>query len=1064
MLSSGVLNIYSSSAGSGKTYILVIEYLLILFQKKDPFYFKYILGITFTNKGVQDMKERILQSLKDLSKGQNIFLAKNLSKSLGISIKKLQKKSKIILQTILHDYDNFSISTIDQFTYKIIRSFTLNFEIPQFFEIEMDINPLLKETVDILLSKLNNSKKSSQILVKFVMDKLHNNNIWDPREDLIKISNLLIEEQSILPIKNIKDHSLSDFFLLNKLLDEKKLKIKLKLKKESDSFFNLLKEIGILKTSFYYSFLPNFFTKLSKENIFENSFKSPFNNSLTKSIVSRTFYSKHQDIIQKKLIDSKKDQWVFYYNRAKNIYYKLISDYILFFIIQKNFILLSLLQQIDKILNILKKENNILFNVDINKLINNEIYKYSLPYFYERIGERYHHYFIDEFQDTSRLQWNNLHPLIENTLSENGTVLLVGDIKQSIYRWRNGEPEQFIDLIKNSSSTYSKKIKTLNINFRSYEEIIKFNNTLYNLAAKTIIDKDYKKIYTETTTQKILNKLGGYVELNFFLKNSEYFERTYLEIKVRIKRLLNQGYQLKNIAILVRKNEDGYFLAQKLNYDGIPVSSSESLLLKNIWAVQCLINLFEILVRPYDTKIRIDWLFLLIQNKKIILSDTTTLHSFFLEMITLPFESFFKKLSKYGILFDREPWLVSSLYDLTEMAIRAIPLNENSYIESIQFFLNFIFKSVQKLGNSIQRFLEYWEIKKNKESIFLPEDIDAIRIMTIHKSKGLQFQVVLLPFMHWNAFKEKNIGDWMDIDPKIFQGFNNFYVTIRSYMSKTNGITKEFYKKKLAKISFDNLNLLYVSTTRAIEQLIIFTCNEINNKKNTIAFYFKNYLCQKKLWIENQEQYSFGISQKQINNTDNNKNIISNKKIIWISEPLGSRILFNIDNENLYKTFNNNKDKLLKNLKYSNLLHKALSTIYIFTDVEIVLKKISNEYNLNKLTFSKLEKQILSIINHPDLKFYYQDRNQVFSEREILFNGKIFRPDRIIFYHEEIIIIDYKIGIYRKKHYNQIKTYMNALLNMGYFKITGILVYINKYIKVNFFKNSLYKSIDINMP
>lgn len=1046
MLSPGVLKVYNASAGSGKTYTLVSEYLALLLQEEDSYRFRRILAVTFMNKAAKEMKERILQSLKVLASGQVTLLSSNLSESLGLSSEQLKQRAGATLKAVLHDYANFSISTIDKFTHRIIRTFTSDLGISHSFEVEMEAKRLLEEAVEVLFSKLNDSEKSYQILIQFALDKLDDGNSWDPSKDLIRISSLLVEEQSILPLRKIKHRSLDDFLSLRELLEYQTRQIKMEFKVQADRFFDLLQEAGISRKSFYYSDLPIFFDKLSSGRIFEDSkqrsFEDPFNKRLVESMVVGRFYSKTLDPTQKVFIDARAEQWISAYDTARDAYSKLMPRYILCHLLQMNFTLLATLHELDRALETLKKNNNILLNAELNKLISDEIYGQPLPYLYERLGERYRNYFIDEFQDTSRLQWLNLQPLVENALAENGTALLVGDVKQSIYRWRGGEAEQFIELIGGSSQAYFKEVETLGTNFRSCEEIIRFNNALYTSAAQTLDNSPYQKIYTETTVQESSDKTDGYVELNFLYKDQTYFEQTYQSLKARVESLLHQEYRLVDIAVLVRKNEEGAFLAQAFSRDGVAVCSSESLLLQNAWPVQYLIGLFHILAYPNDPEVRVDWLLLLVQNRRITLFED--LHDFLLEMSDLSLRSFFEKLDTSGLSFETRPELTPSLYDLAEMAVRAIRLEEGSHMAVVQFFLDFVFRSVQRLGNSILHFLEYWETRKDKESIVSSENVNAIRIMTIHKSKGLQFPVVLMAFVHWSALKERRAGAWLDIDPEAFNGFDTFYVMIRPFMPRIGGAARALHEDHSAKVRFDNLNLLYVATTRAIEQLFVFACDE-EDKNETIAFYLKNYLLRENLWVDGQQRYAFGMPQKK--SCAQGEDSLSQETIRWVSEPWQSRVSFR---SVLYESTDREKWKQEARLS-GCLLHEALSMIRVVADLQRALQRLCAERDLSDREYLGLEKQLLELLDHPKLKRYYQIGCQIFCERELLFEGKCLRPDRVIFLPDETVIIDYKTGVTDEKHREQLDAYTRALSAMSHLPIKCLLVYIKKGIKIESF-------------
>ncbi|WP_185870640.1 UvrD-helicase domain-containing protein [Blattabacterium cuenoti] len=859
MLTPATLKIYNASAGSGKTFFLVKNYLYILFKSVHNDEFKRVLALTFTNKASEEMRRRILQCIKEFS-NQKVSeeyrsLFSHFEKDLKLTKYQLSKRAKKILSAILHDFSSFSISTIDKFTYRTILSFFYKKNI----DLEMDTNRVLLKIIDNLLLRLTNSETWSNVLVQFTLEKLKEGKNWDIRNELFKIASLIVEENSFFPIKKIKMYSFHDLILLKKTLLNRTKKFEKKCKKQGKKFFEFLKKTSIQKHSFFHSDLPRFFKKLCQGDLFIN----PFNKRLEKFIHMGILYCKWIDIDQKTLISKNRDKILLLYQETKSLYKKDISSYLLDKLFLKNFSVLSIIHEIEKELHSLKEERKILLNAELNKILYERIIQEPFPHIYEKMGIQYKHYFIDEFQDTSFLQWHNIRILVENALSENGSAMIVGDPKQSIYRWRGGDPKQFLNLISYSSKSYHKQVFTIETNFRSYEEIVKFNNSLYQSVSKIFHSSIYQNIY-KNSKQKILKKPGGYVELNFLcVEKNNYKQYVYLHIKNRIKKLLKQKYKLSNIAILVRSNEEGNFLSEKLIRDGFIVNTSVSLLIKNHLEIEIIISFFYVLIKPHCYQKRAYLILLLLQNKLICTRKKN--HDFLMEIIFLPLNIFLKKIFFQKKSFDLNNLYRQSIYDLAEQVIQSLGFfnnNQSSYYNktsSIYSFLDFIHRTMKSVGNSIIDFLESWEFKKKKESIIVSDNIDAIRIMTIHQSKGLQFPVVLLPFTDWNACsssRKKKEGSWINVPPHLYHGLNALYLEIEASFQKIDdNYIKNFYEDYLSNIRFDNLNLLYVATTRSVEQLFIFSKYE-NDK--SVSFYIKNFLREKKLWNKKKFQYSFG--------------------------------------------------------------------------------------------------------------------------------------------------------------------------------------------------------------
>ncbi|WP_185849369.1 UvrD-helicase domain-containing protein [Blattabacterium cuenoti] len=852
------LKIYNASAGSGKTTFLVINYLYVLLKSPYPDEFKRVLALTFTKKASEEMKNRILQCIKEFSnkkvKKEYRFLFDYIIKNFNLTKHQLYQRSEKILFTILHDFYYFSrnISTIDKFTYNIIRSLFSEREV----HLEMDTDQFLLKIVENILYRLKNSEKWSNVLIQSSLEKLKEGKNWDLKKELFKIAHIMIEENHFFSVKKIKNYSLEDFVLLKNILIKRTKIFENKCKKKGEKFFQFLEKTSIQKHSFIHLDLPRFFQKFKNGNIFFN----PFNERLEKYIQKGIFYSKFfSDKNQKILIKKNQNKILFLYEEIKSIYQKNISNYLLDKLFLRKINILSIIHEIEKEFYSIKNEKKIILNTELNKILYEKIVKGVFPKIYEKIGIQYKYYFIDEFQDISFLQWQNLRILVENALSENGSAMIVGDPKQSIYRWRGGDAKQFINLIYSKSNFYKKKIKTIEKNFRSFEEIVKFNNLLYQSISKTFNSTIYQDIYKNYQQKIYKKKSGGYVEINLTNDcNKNYKEHIYLCIKNKIEKLLKQKYALSDIAILVRNNEEGHFLSEKLVGDGISVNTSVSLLIKNHLEIQIIINFLNIIAYPYCYQKRVILIFLLLKNK--FFRTKKNDHDFIMKILFLPLNLFLKKiLLKNSLTLNK--LYNKSIYNISEDIIEAFGLLNNKNSIYIYSFLDFVYRYMKKIGNSIIDFLDYWELKKEKESIVISDHINAIRIMTIHKSKGLQFPVVLIPFTDWNIYSKNKEEVWIDVNPHLYNGLNSIYLEIETYFKyiKDDRNIRNFYENYLSNIKFDNINLLYVATTRSIEQLILFS--KIGNDKS-VSFYIKNFLCEKKMWNEKKCKYFFGKEEK----------------------------------------------------------------------------------------------------------------------------------------------------------------------------------------------------------
>lgn len=442
-MNSTPFHIYNASAGSGKTYTLVKEYLKVLFTSNAYSPYKHILGITFTNKAVGEMKARIIEALKEfasetiLDDPDDMFTS--LCDELDLSPKELQRKSYFILNSIVHNYAAFDISTIDKFTQKLIRTFAYDLSLSMNFDVELDTDGLLNEAVDRLIARAGTNTDLTKVLVDFAIEKADDDKSWDISLDFYKIAKLLVRENDIPYLEKLKDRSLQDFNDFNRLLKEKIRATEKAIVEKAQNALDLISECGLEIHDFTRGSLPKHFEKLNAR-YFDISFSSKWQSDL---VEGNRLYPGRVTTDIAGIIDEIQPQLSAFFTASKTKVFnsKLLRN------IYRNSTLLSLLNSILMELEALKEEDNIVLISEFNSIISNEIKSQPAPFIYERIGERFHHYFIDEFQDTSVLQWQNLIPLLANSLSaENGSALLVGDAKQAIYRWRGGKPEQFIGL------------------------------------------------------------------------------------------------------------------------------------------------------------------------------------------------------------------------------------------------------------------------------------------------------------------------------------------------------------------------------------------------------------------------------------------------------------------------------------------------------------------------------------------------------------------------------------------------------------------------------------------
>lgn len=1039
--------IYNASAGSGKTFTIVKNYLKILFETNHPLAFKSVLALTFTNKAVGEMKERIIEMLKAFSdpniieKPNSMFIL--LSRELNIEPNVLHKKSTSILNAIVHNYASFDISTIDKFNHKLIRTFAYDLNLPLNFEVELDSIEVLNKAVDKLIDKAGTEKELTKILVDFAIEKADEDKSWDISYDFNAIAKLWIDENQIPFLNTIKNKSLDDFKTLKYHIVKQIKTIETNINSIAQNTLELIVNHGLQFQDFSSGYLPAYFEKLVNGNlnvVYGLKWQ-------TELLDGTALYPKRVSSDVAELIDSIQPELVANFNVSKEhiIQYKFLKN------IYKNLTPLSVLNEIHKSLQELKEEENILLISEFNSIISEEINKQPVPFIYERIGEKFKHYFIDEFQDTSVLQWDNLVPLIENALSaetlkgERGSTMLVGDAKQAIYRWRGGKPEQFIDLCNAKNPFFvDKTVENLPVNYRSSKEIVKFNNAFFKHISKYSLSNTEHQSIFENCYQDSFLEQDGFVEISFLEKSDYDKDVLYCEKVLKtINKVKENGYSLSDICIITRKTKEGIVIAQYLSEQNISIVSSETLMLQNSPEVTFIINLMSLVNQPKNNQIKVDILSYLAEY----LLHVEDKHAFYNAHVHLDTLSLFKALEDFGFYFSFDVFVHSPLYEAIEAIIRAFRLNKtsNAYI---QFFLDEVLQYSLKNHSDFPGFLDYWQRKKDSLSIVSPKSDGAVQIMTIHKSKGLEFPVVIFPFANQDIYFDKNPKVWFPVDKDQYCGFPFLYMNLNKDLEEYSALGNEIYKDYRSKLELDSINLLYVVLTRAIEQLYIISELDLdkvgNEKLNYYSGLFIDFLKSNQRWNQSQLEYYFGGMKKAYAKTKENETILQSEFISTSKEDHNLHIL--TKSGYLWDTAQE------KAIEKGNLIHLLLSQIKTENDIDYIFDhfKDSGEINLNQL--SELKPIITAIVNHNQLKPYFNSNLTIYNEKDIITaHGEIVRPDRIIIDQNKAVILDYKTGAEDQKHKEQLNAYQKVLEDMNFEVIKKILVYINNDIQIKEF-------------
>ena len=1060
-----MLTIYSASAGTGKTHTLTGEYLSLLFKGKEQH--RHILAVTFTNKATAEMKSRIIEELFKLAADKPSGYLKLLSGNGKKSEAEIRNQAKKILVSILHDYSAFNISTIDHFFQHTIRAFTREIGLQGNYGIEINEEQMMEEAVENMLSELEKSENSALMdwLLRFMEDKIEEGGGWDIRRDIVKLGGQLFKET----YKSHSDKIQEDLNQKQFLSDYRD-----KLYKIVRSTQNMAKEMGekgilLMKQ---HGLSPMDFKSGSRspflffERLANGEMKEP----------SATFcglVDNVDDYMAKKASPEQKQAAENIYSNGMNSlirdvvsFFENLTDYYTANEIVRNFYALGILTDLSQHIAKWREENNKMLIADTTELLNKVIDGSEIPFIYEKTGTRIEHYMIDEFQDTSGMQWSNFRPLLKDSLDSGNNNLIVGDVKQSIYRFRNSDWTLLDSCVKNEFKDRTNE-ENLDVNWRSCRNIVEFNNMLF-VSIPAILQNSYneeveqsslsageKEEYTsqiisayknsEQHVSKPFADKDGHVMVQLLAGDEEksWKEQSMELLPSIVENLQENGFELRDIAILTRTGAEGLLAAEtlleykeahpdsKYKYE---IISEDSLTVNSSLSVRWMVEMLKYLNRP-DVKSNYymaQMAYAILKRKVEKVSSTTpTPTSTPSEQINNLFNPFPpEKVAELKKLTNR------SLYELTEGLFRIFendfPANELVFVQA---FLDMVADYSANETDDTERFLTWWDETGSGKKIITPDTQNAIRIMTIHKSKGLGFKAVIIPFADWKV-EPKDAILWCNPTRKPFDKMSLVPVKYSKTLKNTI-FAADYFKEKLYSY-MDNLNTLYVAFTRAKEELIVMV-PQPKQESVTIAGLLS-------VGLSTDEKYNI--------DTENNTYERGNR---WIHTPdNASSETEELPMERFYSVSPDERMQLRlhrkggfyddEKRKYGLLMHDILSSIEKREDIKTAVSAKYASGEINREDAETLEHKLTMLMDESMVKSWFDGSMTVMNEAEILFgNGQSQRPDRIMIdQNNNVIIVDYKSGEQKEKYYRrQIEKYVSLIREMGYPNVEGFLWYIS---------------------
>lgn len=1060
--------VFQASAGAGKTFTLIKEYLkLCLANKGAVSNFRNILAITFTNAAANDMKAKIVKTLCEIIDSEKVnsnSMEAILMEELGISYAELKSNAQSLMTRIMHDYSSFCVSTIDAFVQKLSRSFAHDLGLPSQYSVSIDTDEVAETITEQLGLRISDQ---DDFLTRLLVD--FSNNQFDSQRSTALESQLsdfvakLMTEKAYQKDENNNIKNYSQYKQTLDFLNVKTRGFEQSIQKHLDDFMRLERQYGLRDEIYAYGrngFI-SYIRKLSAK-VYEQP--SPrFIGVLEK----RTCFSKEgEKQLGKAPIDTINAALLPVLQSLKDCVVKGLGQF-LFYKTQKDLLYLYALRvQIRMEFDALANEEEIVHISEFNKLLNTVMGDFSVPFVYERIGEHFRHVFVDEFQDTSILQWQNLLPLIDNGLSSGNMSMVVGDGKQSIYRFRSGEVEQIVslpeiyDLPKDEREAVFHQFeqnlkdnfvfKNLDTNYRSFAQVVKFNNAFFE-SVYTNLSSDLKKVYVSEkpgTNEKVdivqkINKTDdeGLVQVELYDAENQpnyCFDR----VEAIIRDLTEtKDYQYSDIALLTRKSDYGSEMANYLNDKGIPVISQDSILLKSSDKVQLLVNTLRyLLYSDNETNVANVLFYWKLTQEPDFDGDISQV---FGEVKAIAKGEKAIELvigmGDAGILQDALA-KATCLYDLCANLLRLFHF-DIIHDAFLNYFMEEVFKFQSGIKEGIADFLSYWDKKQDKLAV-MSAGGNAVKIMTIHKSKGLEFPVVIYPEAIIDLDEKLNASkaaeEWLRPEELGFEAIPNLDKVLFKLDSKAESmgdIALKLVKKEKESNQLDNLNLLYVAFTRAVQRLYIIAKQGKADKPNIIRDFLKDNDYQ--VPDNNALVYRFGSPDfmKPKEKQKEEKKELTTESVAgdWFSK-------INVDS-NPTMVWQSKSDKLLPR-EFGELIHQILAKIRKSSEIEAVLQPYLNDGTIDQETSAWIQERFMQMSQHPQIAPAFDLSAQVKTECEILHQGKVLRLDRYAELADTIYLIDYKTGQKEEKHYDQVRTYANALREMTDKEIRGYLVYL----------------------
>lgn len=1030
-----MFKVLHSSAGAGKTHALVKEYLTFCLDSDDHGAYRQVLALTFTNKAAAEMKERMVQNLEHLasgapSAGSQLDLEQHLVNKTGLNKAQLSQRAQAVLGHMLHNWSDVAISTIDAFTRRVVRPFARDLRLDHDLRMTTEQTYYRERAVQALIDAAGSDERITAILTQACLQLLHEERSWDPSKPLLDLSHELLKESSIAPLQRLRSFSVDELAPLIDRLNRSAVLFRQQVRNIGRDALRLFDEHHITEADVAHGKggILGYFRKLAR---FADAWDAPGTQAL-KPLETGKWHSGKASSSAIAALDGIADRLTALFQQAEELRTSGLRDHLVQRAVVRELLPAFALHELDAKLEALKAEDGVTFFSDLTRRVAEVVKNEPVPFIYERLGERYKHFLIDEFQDTSLLQWNALLPLIENALANGGSTLLVGDAKQAIYRWRNGEVRLFVELPKvfgrdANDETERQREATLELHYtkgdrlahnrRSAQRIIAFNNALHGALALQL-PEGLRKVYNEHDQRTSHAEQGlVHIEPAEAGLRGEALQQTILDRTLHwVNETIAAGFSPGDIAVLVRSKRTGRTIARHLLENGHAVVSPDGLQLAADPAVQLLIELLRFLHTGEEAAAvrALQWRAIVLAEH----AEAGTTQPFDAhDSLPSPIAELRRLLVRHG-----DPRLRTTIAALVAQLARIHgikPAEDATVLTLLDEVHTWTTEHAQDIGG----FLEHWERSGGERSSAAPDQGQAVQVMTVHKSKGLQFPVVIVPDARMAG--TGNHGELFWIDPGTAVPELEVALVREGKLTSAAELPELQEEDGLRKL--DALNLLYVAFTRPEQRLYAFV-PEANDAitKGLLAF-----VAAEPALVNAANDAEPPRKQRSISTATTLRDVSDEDALPKITMRFEAPDDWDPAHPDPSRAF-------------GTAVHAALAGTRTAGDLSVSLQNVVNAGDLTVEQADTLLARLGPWLASEAMAPWFAPHLEVRAEAALITaDGHSLRPDRLVLDGDQVRVLEIKTGKPSKKHIEQVRSYLELLRGVGYAQVEGAVWYVS---------------------